>query len=184
MNLMKRGKKAQGLSVTTLILIVLGVLVLVMLISGFLLGWNKILPFINPPNNVQSIASACLTQCSLNAKFDYCTQTREINFEDDSIGDIVSGESYSCYELAKEDSLGIDKCEGLCPELESADQKCIVKTRSAACSVKDIEKECSLDPNKACEVVEEKCIIKESYCEGLEESKCIDGLHKAYCDFK
>ena len=54
----------------------------------------------------------------MGAKYDFCTQTREINFEGDAVGTIVSGKEYPCYNLSKEISFGIETCPGLCTELE------------------------------------------------------------------
>jgi len=109
-NMKKEDKRGQGLSITTIILVVLGVLVLVMLIAGFTMGWSKIMPFINPPNNVQSIADACASKCALGSQFDFCEQKREINFEDGPIDGIISGKEYTCAELTAAKTFGIDGC--------------------------------------------------------------------------
>ena len=79
------------------------------------------MPWIKPTNNVDSIASVCALKCSIDAKFDFCSQTREINFEGDPVGLIESGKEYTCYDLSKETTFGIDKCPSLCSELEAAE---------------------------------------------------------------
>jgi len=112
-------KKGQGLSVTTLILVVIGVLILVMLIAGFSLGWSKIFPFLSSPNNVQSVVETCRTKCSFEAQYDFCTQPREINFEGEPVEDIVSGQEYTCDKLSEVEVFGVEKCPAI--ECASAD---------------------------------------------------------------
>ncbi|GIU68530.1 MAG: hypothetical protein KatS3mg001_380 [Candidatus Pacearchaeota archaeon] len=74
-------KKGQGLSTNAIILIVLGVIVLVVLALGFTLGWNRILPFISQ-NNVENIKTACVTACTTQSVYDYCTANRTLKAED------------------------------------------------------------------------------------------------------
>jgi len=71
-------KKGQEMSVSTLILIVLGVVILVILVLGFSLGWDTIfgkLKFV--PSDLQALKSACPTYSEQNLVIDYC-QLREI----------------------------------------------------------------------------------------------------------
>ena len=72
-------KKAQGLSINAIILIVLGLAVLVILALGFMLGWNKIVPWFGEKNNVDTISKSCETACGSENKFNYCSVKREIN---------------------------------------------------------------------------------------------------------
>ena len=53
-DIFSKNTKGQEMSVTTIILIVLGLAVLIILIIGFRIGWNKILPFL-PTNNVKTV---------------------------------------------------------------------------------------------------------------------------------
>ena len=114
----KRGKKAQGLSINAIILIVLGILVLVMLVLGFTMGWDKIMPWINPPNNVQDVVSACQLKCSQNAKFSFCSELRTISMNQEtaeSLGLSTRKLKKSCVDLAEDyTNLGIEACAGLC----------------------------------------------------------------------
>ena len=111
-------KKGQGLSVETVILIVIGVLVLVFLILGFTMGWNKIFPFINPPNNVKDITDKCGYACQTDDKYGYCSSKRDVTVENDVvIGDkdskpVAFGKkiSGSCYELSAIAELGMPAC--------------------------------------------------------------------------
>ena len=74
---MPQNKKAQEMSTTTIILIILGVIVLVVLVLGFRIGWDKVLPFL-PSNNVQNVVTACGTACATGSEYDYCTAPRTL----------------------------------------------------------------------------------------------------------
>ena len=107
-------KKAQGLSTNAIILIVLGVIVLVVLVIGFMAGWDKIAPWIKPSNNVQTIVDACGMACSTNSVYDYCSVKRELRIEEETNG-FKSGEKYTCQNLSNSLSLGIQNCSQICP---------------------------------------------------------------------
>lgn len=111
-------KKAQGMSVNTIILIILGLVVLVILILGFTVGWGQIKDWIIPSNNVQDIVDQCTLACSLDNKFDFCTVKREVKMKKDlaeGIGiDLDTG--YTCNELVAFSDLGISECVRLCDE--------------------------------------------------------------------
>jgi hypothetical protein len=105
------GKRGQGLSVTTLVLIVIGVLVLVFLILGFTIGWQKILPFINPGNNVDDISQQCKIACNTQSEYDYCTVKRDLKVEEDITGVTDGGKARgTCYDFATVSQLGFDGC--------------------------------------------------------------------------
>jgi len=65
-------KKAQEMSVTTIILIVLGIFILVVLILGFTRGWGNIKDWIIPSNNVKTIADSCKIACGTDQVYSYC----------------------------------------------------------------------------------------------------------------
>ena len=75
-------KKAQGLSLTTIILIVLGIVVLALLVWGFSTGWgnlwNKITAFGGGEVNVDTIKQACVLACSTNEINNYCVSKQNI----------------------------------------------------------------------------------------------------------
>jgi len=101
-------KKAQGLSITTIILIILGVIVLVMLIVGFTMGWGGLKDWIAPSNNVQQIVSQCGIACASGVKYDYCFVKRDLKSEDEDLKGV------SCYTLSKERSqYGIEDCSAI-----------------------------------------------------------------------
>ena len=74
-------KRGQGLSTSTIILLILGVVILVILVLGFTIGWSKVLPFISS-NNVDNIQSTCSTACSTNNAYDYCVLNRTLQASD------------------------------------------------------------------------------------------------------
>lgn len=104
-------KKAQGMSTTTIILLILGIVVLVVLILGFTMGWNRIAPWLST-NNVDIISGACSTACSTNSQYEFCSVPREVK---DGVNDKFEA---TCYELATEETYlarnyGIAECPSI-----------------------------------------------------------------------
>lgn len=104
-------KRGQGLSTNAIIMIILGVVVLIVLILGFTMGWNKLLPFIST-TNVDNIKTSCAIACSTESTFDYCSVEREVK---DGINDEFSE---TCYNLANGEeydsrNYGIGKCDAI-----------------------------------------------------------------------
>jgi hypothetical protein len=99
-------KKAQGLSTSTIILIVLGLIVLVVLVIGFSMGWANVKEWIAPSTNVDDIVQQCSIACSTDQKYAFCSQPRELKTKgEETIKDTT------CYALAERKSLyGIGKC--------------------------------------------------------------------------
>ena len=66
-------KKAQNLSITTIILIILGVIVLVVLIIGFTKGWGSVKEFFTGgKTEFQQIASQCSIACATGDEISWC----------------------------------------------------------------------------------------------------------------
>ena len=104
-----RNKRGQGMSTTTIILLVLGIAVLVMLILGFMMGFSKILPFLSS-ENVQSIVDGCKTSCLTSAKYAYCDQNRTLYDENEDAYE------FSCDQFSKDATLtkfGIEECPSI-----------------------------------------------------------------------
>ncbi|MDO8459813.1 MAG: hypothetical protein Q7S74_01765 [Nanoarchaeota archaeon] len=77
-------RKAQDLSVGTLILIVLGIIVLVLLILGFSLGWSNLWSKINifqGGGDLESVISACTIAASSNQQFSYCQDFKKVKVD-------------------------------------------------------------------------------------------------------
>jgi hypothetical protein len=106
-------KRGQGLSTNSIILLILGIVVLVMLIAGFTMGWGKIAPWISK-NNVDTIVKSCASSCSTNSAYDYCVMEREL--KDEKANKVIA----SCYALSLSHSdYKIGKCENLCDTLKN-----------------------------------------------------------------
>jgi len=104
-------KKGQGLSTNAIILIILGVIILVILIAGFTLGWKKLLPFIST-NNIDTVKTSCGIACSTESVFDYCSVQRDVK---DGVNDEFSD---TCFNLANSAEYGernydIGKCAAI-----------------------------------------------------------------------
>ncbi len=70
-------KRGQGLSTNAIILIILGVVILVVMILGFTLGWDKIAPFLQT-NNVENIKTSCGVACTTGDTYGFCAQERTL----------------------------------------------------------------------------------------------------------
>lgn len=126
-NILKH-KKAQQLSVTSIILIVLGVLILIVLILGFTIGWEKLMPWLKPSNNIKEIVSQCSIACSTEIEYDFCSIQRTVKVAKENAIDGMTEFSATCEELATDEKysiLGIDECSGLC---ETAIESEAIKT--------------------------------------------------------
>ena len=77
-------KKAQDLSIGTLILIVLGVIVLVLLILGFSLGWGNLWEKINifqGGSSLNDVVTACNLAVTSQNKFAYCQDFKKVKVD-------------------------------------------------------------------------------------------------------
>ena len=123
----RKNKKGQGLSLTTIILIVLGLAVLVFLIFGFSKGWGSLWDTITQAGgggaNVDDVKRGCDLACSTQSKDAYCRESRKVNYGDGT------WESGSCktFETAGKPAIRIPVCStSLCtgitaPKLGSSD---------------------------------------------------------------
>ena len=112
-------KRGQGLSTNAIILIILGVVVLVVLIIGFTVGFDKLAPFLGN-ENIDGVVQSCSTACATQSVFGFCTQER--NLVDDK-GPVDTATGKTCNELSEdpdiESKYGIAKCPNLCPATAS-----------------------------------------------------------------
>ena len=77
-----RNKRGQESSPTPAVIgIILGIVVLVVLVLGFTIGWNRFLPFINS-NNVENIKTACSTACATVNVYDFCSAPKTLKADD------------------------------------------------------------------------------------------------------
>lgn len=100
-------KRGQGMSTNTIILLILGIVVLVVLILGFTMGWDKIAPWISS-NNVDTIVTSCEAACAINGAYDFCMAGRDLKAEDGKLKEVT------CNYLAEKQLLyGINKCSSI-----------------------------------------------------------------------
>ncbi len=91
----RMSRKAQELSITTLVLIVLGVVILVLLILGFTQGWDWIISkfSILPGQSLETVAQSCNIAAQGGLAIDFCSfkkvkvdgRTEYVNCEDSRI---------------------------------------------------------------------------------------------------
>ena len=110
-------KKGQGLSTTTIILLILGILVLVFLIIGFTTGFGKLAPFLSK-NNAGSISTACEISCNTGEKFGFCSESRDLSADGVKIDDVTCN-----YLAEKESKYGIELCPEISCDEDPADSK-------------------------------------------------------------
>jgi len=111
LDMKREDKRGQGLSTNAIILIILGVVVLVILILGFMMGWGSLKDRLGGGSNVDTIAQACATACSTNSVYDFCNMKRELTNENkETLKDVT------CYMLSLDDNIkkyGIQKCSSI-----------------------------------------------------------------------
>ena len=104
-------KRGQGLSLITIILLVLGVVILLFLIYGFSSEWgnmwSKISGFGGGKVNVDVISRVCVNACLLKEEYFFCSEERSLIMEE---GKKTRG---SCLDFGTNEKFGIDDC-GIC----------------------------------------------------------------------
>jgi hypothetical protein len=106
-NFLPENHRGQGMSISTIILLILGVVILVVLVLGFSVGWNKILPFISS-NNVNTITQQCGAACTTADTYSFCLRTFDLKT------DTATTKNVTCNYLAKQQpQYGITPCSEL-----------------------------------------------------------------------
>lgn len=100
----KRGsildRKGQNVTITTLILIVLGVIVLVLLVTGFIIGWDRIIDIITIGGGLDQKLQKCNAAASFDAVFEFCEyeevriegEKEWVNCEDSRLEPLIAAE--------------------------------------------------------------------------------------------
>ncbi len=109
---MVKNKKGD-MTISMIVWIAIGVIVLVFMIFGFTTGWNnlwdKITIIGGADINTDIIRQACSMSCMTGAGYGFCNQERDLTFEK---GKTITG---SCNDFATlNPSLGIEKCSTAC----------------------------------------------------------------------
>jgi len=100
-------KRGQGMSTNAIILIILGIVVLVVLILGFTMGWGKLAPWMSS-NNVDTIVAACEASCAVDGIYDFCMVGRNLKAEDAKLKEVT------CNYLSKSQAIyGVNKCSSI-----------------------------------------------------------------------
>ncbi len=81
---MMKNTKGQGMSTNTIILLILGVIILVLLIWGFMTGWSSFKFLINS-SNVDGVIQECSAACSINSVYSFCSGERTLNVNEDKV---------------------------------------------------------------------------------------------------
>jgi len=108
-------KRAQGMSTSTIILLILGIVILVVLILGFTMGWSRLTPWVST-NNIDAIKASCNVACSTNAQYEYCSVLR--NVDDGNNPEFEE----TCYNLANSEDYS-DRGYGIlsCPSIDCSE---------------------------------------------------------------
>jgi len=113
-----QNKRGQGMSTNAIILIILGMVVLIVLILGFTMGWEKLAPWLSG-NNVDTIVVACEAACTMGSQYDFCAFERNLKASD-LPGDVKKVKN-TCLFFATEEgyeAYGIQECAGIvCPDI-------------------------------------------------------------------
>ena len=118
----RMSRKAQELSITTLVLIVLGVVILVLLILGFTQGWDWIISkfSILPGQSLETVAQSCNIAAQGGLAIDFCSfkkvkvdgRTEYVNCEDSRIEAGLSPDiDFSDVRSRCADSASLDYCK-------------------------------------------------------------------------
>ena len=91
-----------------LIMLILGIIVLVVLAGGFVIGWNKFLPWLSS-NNIETVVTQCQVACATNSQYGFCTQKRTVND-----GDKALYTDYTCEQLVVT-GIGVSACPQVMP---------------------------------------------------------------------
>jgi len=100
-------KRGQGLSVNAIILIILGLVVLVMLIIGFTIGWSGIKSFVSKDNS-DTIVTACNIACSTNSQNSFCDTKREVTKDGVTLKDVTCN-----YLAKKQPNYKVESCSAI-----------------------------------------------------------------------
>jgi hypothetical protein len=104
-------KKAQQMTLGTIIAIVLGLIVLVFLIYGFSTGWGNLWDRVTGLGggsvNVATVNTDCTVACQQENQHGFCNRTRNVVLEEGA-----ESKTYTCQNLSTEGV--VDLCPGLC----------------------------------------------------------------------
>ncbi len=113
-NFLSENRRGQGLQISTIILIVLGLAILILLMAGFFLGWQKVLPWLSS-SNVDTIVNQCQAACATQDAYGFCNMERTLKASDLPEGKKeVTGNCTFFSTDANYLKYGIEECPNLC----------------------------------------------------------------------
>lgn len=122
-----KNKKAQEMSTGAIALIILAVIVLVVLVLGFSMGWDKIIPWLKS-SNLDSIKSGCSIACTTGNTYDFCSYQRTVKDGTNPKFDA------NCNQLAKGNAPNAKDKEGNLLSTEAIKAYGITECSSVTCS--------------------------------------------------
>ncbi len=104
--------RGQGMSTSTIVLLILGLIILVVLALGFFMAWNKLAPWLEK-NNIDQVKANCNIACSTGSQYDFCAKNQTVNDGNNKKFD------ETCYGLATKQEY-LDRFYGIasCPSVE------------------------------------------------------------------
>ena len=78
-----KDKRGLQLAISTLVVLVLSMLVLIVLITGFTMGWSNFWERLSGffGSDVDNVSKLCQTQCDLQSEFSFCCVEKELGRE-------------------------------------------------------------------------------------------------------
>jgi hypothetical protein len=113
-------KKAQDISITTIILVVLGIAILIFLIIGSNRGWEQVLPWLSS-NTVDSVKAQCQASCAQQKTDEFCNSPKTIKSEVRTVA------GASCYYISEK--LTTDYGLAKCPQITCTPEKIYVESK-------------------------------------------------------
>ncbi len=105
-----------------IIALVIGLAILVIVILGLTMGWDRVFPFFFSTNNVDNIKTNCAAACATNNEYSYCAANRTLKAEDlpaNSDGKAQKSVTGNCTFFSANNAYtkyGIDECSTIiCP---------------------------------------------------------------------
>lgn len=134
-------KRGQGMSISTIILLILGVIVLAILAIGFSVGWQKINPFVGG-NNIQTVQTQCTAYCASGDSYSYCTKGLTLKTDSATYKNVTCDFMSSQLDI-QIPTLKIDTCPSIsCPSVVVIDN-----SKGTITNVADLQKQCSASGN-------------------------------------
>jgi hypothetical protein len=116
---MVNNKKAQGLSLNTIVLLILAVLVLVLIVAGFAMGWGNMWQRVEgffSKGNLDATIATCNIQCTTNQVNEFCNVPRSVKGANSEPINLANGD-YTCNALRSSlagKNVNLDDCKLSC----------------------------------------------------------------------